>query len=137
MNGRLLIITARYLVPFLAALSLWSLFRGHNAPGGGFIGGLAASVAFGLFLLAEGAEKTKSVLPFDPRSLIGAGLLIALASSLLSVIREDRFFAGQWASITLPGGAEFTFGTPVLFDLGVYLAVLGVLMIILYALLEE
>ncbi len=135
MNGRLLIITAKYLAPLLVLFSLYVLFRGHDAPGGGFIGGLIASVAFSLLLIALGMERTKSLFPFDARSLIGIGLLIALASSLWSVISGEGFFKGEW--FDLPLGVHLSLGTPIFFDLGVYLVVLGVLMTILFSLLED
>ena len=137
MNGKLLVITAKYLAPVITAFSLYILFRGHNAPGGGFAGGLTVAVAFSLILMALGKERTRALIPFDARSLIGAGLLLALFSSLSSVIAGGEFLKGKWIEIDVCHGCPLYLGTPILFDVGVYLVVTGVLMIILFSLTED
>jgi len=137
MKGKILQITAQFLLLPLVLVSLWVFLRGHNAPGGGFIGGLIGAVAFALFLITHGSSRTKALLPFDPRSLIGIGLLVAIASALYPIYRGESFFQGQWLELSLPWIGGLTLGTPLLFDLGVYLVVIGTLMIILFSLWEE
>ncbi len=137
MNGKILQLSTKYLAPLLFVFSALLLFRGHNLPGGGFIGGLMAAVAFSLLLITYGSEKTKTMLRFDPRSLIGFGLLMSLASALYPAWAGKTFFKGLWTTIDLPSGMKVSLGTPLLFDLGIYMVVLGTLMIILLSLLEE
>lgn len=137
MNGRLLMLTAKYLSRLILAFSIIILLRGHDLPGGGFIGGLTAAVAFALYLMAFGSECTREKIYFDPRSLIGCGLLLSIASALYPVLYGGTFFEGLWANLDLPTGITLGLGTPILFDVGVYLVVSGTLMIILFSLVEE
>ncbi len=136
-NGKLLALTAKYFLPLLLFFSLVVFFRGHDQPGGGFIGGLIGAVACTLFLFGYGSDKAKSLLPFDPRSLIGLGLLLSLGSALWGSYHNQGFFKSFWYEVALPGLEPFSVGTPQFFDLGVYLVVLGSLMIILLSMWEE
>src|SRR4029079_1978652 len=77
---------ARFLLPLLLLFSLFLLVRGHNEPGGGFSGGLVAASAYVLYGFAYGAAEARRVLPADPRALIGAGLLLAVASGCLGLL---------------------------------------------------
>jgi multicomponent Na+:H+ antiporter subunit B len=126
---------ARYLLPLLLLFSIFVFARGHNEPGGGFVGGLVAAAAFALYSMAYTPAQARRLLSVDPRLLIGVGLMIALASGLLSLAAGLPFMTGIWAAVYLPViGAP---GTPLLFDLGVYLAVIGVILTILFALAED
>ena len=136
-SGKILALSAKFLIPLLVLFSFWILLRGHNAPGGGFIGGLIGAVAFSLLLLAFGLKKAKALLPFDPRSLIGIGLLVALGTAILPAYRGQGFFRGLWIQLQIPLLGSFTIGTPQLFDIGVYLVVIGSLMIIIFSLWED
>jgi len=136
-NGKILELSAKMLIPMLVFCSFWVLLRGHNAAGGGFEGALIGSVAFSLSLLAFGLERTKAFLPFDPRSLIGIGLLVALGSALFPVYRGLGFFRGLWVEVQIPWVGGYVLGTPQLFDVGVYLVVVGSLMIIIFSLWED
>ena len=136
-NGLLLIIAAKFILPALGFASLWVFLRGHNAPGGGFIGGLIGAMGFSMLLLTYGEKKTRHFLPFDPRSLMGIGLLTALGATLAPIYYKQGFFQGLWTQLHLPLVGEFEIGTPQLFDLGVYLVVIGSLMIILFSLWED
>jgi len=136
-NGRILEISAKFFIPTLVLCSFWVLLRGHNAAGGGFIGGLIGAVAFSLLLLAFGLKKAKELLPFDPRSLIGIGLLVALGAALFPAYRGQGFFKGLWVQVQIPSMGILKFGTPQLFDIGVYLVVIGSLMIIIFSLWED
>jgi multicomponent Na+:H+ antiporter subunit B len=115
------------------------LLRGHNDPGGGFIGGLVAASAFTLYALAFGVPATREALLLDPRSLIGLGVTAALGSGCLALaggkpLLDHRKF---WARADLPGVGSVEVGTPLLFDLGVYLVVVGVALTIILPLAEE
>jgi multicomponent Na+:H+ antiporter subunit B len=128
---------ARFLLPLLLLFSVFLLLRGHHEPGGGFAGGLVAAAAFVLYGLATDAASARRVLRVRPRDLIGAGLLLALASGLVPVALGWPFLTGRWADLPLGGGASVEIGTPLAFDAGVYLAVIGVTLTIVLALAEE
>src|SRR3972149_8760987 len=73
----------RLLLPLLLIFSVFLLLRGHNEPGGGFVGGLVASSAIVLYALAEGVGKARRLLNIEPRLLIGGGILVDLVSGTL------------------------------------------------------
>ncbi len=136
MNLILLSIATRYLMPVILFFSVALLMRGHNNPGGGFIGGLLAAGAFILYSIAFGVDAARKKLKIDPRSLIGFGLLTAVASGIISFFTKTSFMTSKWGEVHLPVLGEFHFGTPVMFDLGVYLVVVGVTLTIIFSLSE-
>ncbi len=111
---------ARLLVPLLLLTSLVVLGRGHHEPGGGFIGGLVAAGGLALHGLAFGRTRTRRLLRIRPQTLIGAGLAVALGSALPSVLRNQPFGTASWVEVV-----GITLGTPLVFDFGVYLTVIG------------
>ncbi len=127
--------TTRLLFPLTLVFSIFLLIRGHNEPGGGFVGGLAAASAFALVLAADGLEKARQVLRVDPLVLVGTGLALALVSGLLPLFDGGAFLTGLWLEAKVPVIGHL--GTPFVFDVGVYLAVLGVVVTIIFELAEE
>jgi multicomponent Na+:H+ antiporter subunit B len=111
---------SRILFGVMVAVSLFMLYRGHNEPGGGFVGGLIAASGFTIVALAEGAQATRQLLMIEPTILLGVGLLCAVGSGLPGLLVDGSFLSHQWATL---GGVDV--GTPLAFDLGVYLVVLG------------
>ena len=126
---------ARFLVPLMLLFSVFLLVRGHNEPGGGFVGGLVAATAFALVLLAEGLPAARGLLRIDPLALVAAGLSVALLSGVPPLLRDQPFMTGRWLGVPLPVVGKI--GSPVVFDVGVYLVVLGIVLAILFALAEE
>lgn len=126
---------ARFLVPLMLLFSVFVLVRGHNEPGGGFVGGLVAATAFALVLLSEGLGEARRLLRLDPLALVAAGLLVALASGVPPLLRGSSFMTGLWLKAPLPVVGKV--GSPVVFDVGVYLVVLGIVLAVLFALAEE
>ena len=122
---------ARLLMPLLLLFSVFLLFRGHNQPGGGFVGGLVAAAAFALYGIACGVQSARQALWVKPLTLLGAGLLMALASGLPAVLRGQPFLSAWWAA------GPVALGTPVLFDVGVFLVVTGVVLMMIFTLAEE
>ena len=122
---------ARLLMPLLLLFSVFLLMRGHNEPGGGFVGGLIAAAAFALYGMAYGVERARRALLVRPLTLLGTGLLIALVSGLPAVLRGQPFLTAQWAI------GLVTLGTPVGFDIGVFLVVAGVVLMMIFSLAEE
>jgi multicomponent Na+:H+ antiporter subunit B len=127
----------RFLLPLLLLFSLFVLLRGHNEPGGGFIGGLIAAAAFALHAIASDVRTTRRTLRLDPRTLVPIGLLMALGSGIIALGFDRPFMAGLWVPLYLPWFEELYIGTPLLFDGGVYLVVLGVTLTIIFSLAEE
>lgn len=129
--------TTRYLLPLLVMFSVFLFARGHNESGGGFVAGLVAAAGFALYAIAYGSAESRRVLRVEPRLLIGLGLLAALASGAFGLAGGQPLLTGQWGYLNLPGLGKMHIGTPVLFDLGVYLAVWGATLTIVFALAEE
>ena len=136
MKPVILITATRYLMPMLLLLSAFLLFRGHNLPGGGFIGGLVAAATFILHSYAYGVERTRALLRISPRALIGAGLLVALGSGCVSLIISEPFMTGQWGEVQIYSDEIWHLGTPFFFDVGVYLVVIGAVLTIILSLAE-
>jgi multicomponent Na+:H+ antiporter subunit A len=122
---------ARLLMPLLLLFSVFLLLRGHNQPGGGFVGGLVAASAFALYGLAYGMERARRALLVAPLTLLGAGLSIALASGVPAALRGQPFLTAQWALSPVAAG------TPMVFDIGVFLVVSGVVLMMIFSLSEE
>lgn len=136
MTSLILRTTARYLTPLLLLFSVFLFWRGHNQPGGGFAGGLVAAVPFVIFSIAFGSAEARRVLHVETHVLIATGLLTALVSGVLSLFAGEAFLTSAWGTLRLPGFPSLDLGTPVLFDLGVYLLVIGVTLSIIFALEE-
>jgi multicomponent Na+:H+ antiporter subunit B len=125
MKSLILQISVKVLFPLIIIASVLSLFRGHHEPGGGFIGGLVAASAFTLLTLAMGSDKTEKGMRIKPLMLMTLGLLVAFLSAALPLFFGYGFFEGLWLEFYLPVIGRP--GTPLLFDVGVYLVVLGVI----------
>lgn len=134
-NSIILSAAVKYLIPLLLIFSFFLLLRGHNEPGGGFVGGLIASAAYALFIIANGIEETKKFLRVEPLTLIAIGLFTALFSGLLSLLFDRVFMTGLWIEKTIPVIGKL--GTPLLFDVGVYFVVLGIVSKIIFSLAEQ
>jgi multicomponent Na+:H+ antiporter subunit B len=129
--------TTRFVLPLLLLFSIFLLVRGHHEPGGGFSGGLVAAAAFVLYRFAFGREEIRRVLPVDARALIGAGLLLAVAGGSAALFTGRPIMTGLWGRVSVPGVGDLALGTPLLFDVGVYLTVVGVTLSIILPLAEE
>ena len=132
MTSIILRTAARYLMPLLFLFSIFVLFRGHNLPGGGFSGGLLAATGFALYLFAADAKEARKAVHIDPHLIMGSGLLLALGSGLPALFQGKGFMTSLWGQL-----GETAVGTPLLFDVGVYLVVLGSSLMIILTLGEE
>jgi len=130
-----LLMSGKALAWLLFAASLVILWRGHDQPGGGFVGGLVAALAFALLALAYGVDRAQQALRCNPLSLVGAGMLCALASGLPGLAVGRPYLTHLWWEPErwwLP-----KLGTTMIFDLGVYMVVLGAVLTFLLGLQRE
>ena len=124
-----------YLLPLMLLFSLFLLYRGHNEPGGGFVGGLVAAAAFSIYTLAFGPQAAQQALRVPPGMLIGLGLLTAALSGTPALLLGRPFMEGVWIPWSIPAIGKV--GTPLIFDIGVYLVVFGVTLTFVYGLAED
>ncbi len=122
----------RILLPILLLFSVFILLRGHYEPGGGFVGGLIASMAFALYTIANGIAHARKIFPMKPNVFIIGGLSLALLSGIMSLFQGNPAFTSIWGSYDVPVLGPLS--TPLLFDIGVYLVVLGVSTSIIFTL---
>lgn len=132
MNSVILTTATRILVPLLMLLAVFLLLRGHNSPGGGFIGGLVAAAALALHGLVHGAASLGRLLRRDPRDIAMVGLILALGAGLAPILVGAAPFTGLWL---FPAGLPV--GTVLVFDVGVFLVVVGAVLTLIQALEEE
>lgn len=127
---------APYLTALMVLFSVFILLRGHNDPGGGFIGGLIAASAFAIYGIANGVTPVRRAIYFHPISLAGFGLFIATLAGLPSIIVQVPFLTGLWVYPKI-GSVELALSTTLIFDVGVYFVVVGTITSIALALEER
>ncbi|MBA2669455.1 MAG: DUF4040 domain-containing protein [Gemmatimonadetes bacterium] len=112
-------------LPVTLLFAVYLLLRGHNAPGGGFIAGLVTAAAIVLQALAFGVRTTRERLAPLLRPAFVVGLVIAVVSGLIAVVAGDPFLTHYHAYLPLPEGGYYHFSTTLLFDIGVFMEVVG------------
>jgi len=136
MNSLILRTATRLLIAVLLLLSVFLLLRGHDLPGGGFIGGLLAASALALYAIAYGYEAAAKLLRVPPQLVMGLGLAMSLTAGLAGALVGREVLTGLWWIRDL-GRFELKLSTPLMFDIGVYLVVIGVVLTMLFALEEH
>lgn len=121
MNNLILRVAGRFVLPMALLFSLYLLWRGHNEPGGGFVGGLIGAAGFTVYGLPRGRARLLAALRWPPASIAACGLLLALLSGIPGLLSGTALLTHQW-QIWDNG---FALGSALVFDVGVYLAVLG------------
>ena len=137
MNSLVIRATAMLLISLLLIFSIVLLMRGHDSPGGGFAGGLVATIAWTLFSLAYGAKPTRRALRIHPQTIAGAGLMLSVVSGVFPMLWGKPFLTGMWSKGDLGKIGVLEIGTPLVFDLGVYFVILGVALNIILSIQEE
>ena len=137
MSSLILKTATRLLVGLILTFSVYLLIRGHNSPGGGFAAALVAGTGFALFAIAEGPTVVRRAIRTTPQKITMSGLILALASGLAALVIGRPFFTGIWWISTNRQGPSLAIGTPLFFDIGVFLAVLGTILTLILALEEN
>lgn len=127
-------ITTRLVFPTMMVLSIYFFFSGHNAPGGGFAGGLIAGLALVLRYLAGGQYELGEALPVDAGHLLGAGLILAAGTATVPLLLGAPPLQSVILEATLPLLGHVKLVTSLFFDLGVYLIVVGLVLDVLRSL---
>jgi multicomponent Na+:H+ antiporter subunit B len=136
MNSVILQIATKYVRWLLVFFAIVALFRGHNQPGGGFIGGLLVSLSVVFYSFAFDANTAKAKLKLQPEGYIAFGLLLIILSVLPGLLKGKVLMSGVWTTFDLPIFGELKLGTPFLFDIGVFLAIIGVMLMFFFSLNE-
>jgi multicomponent K+:H+ antiporter subunit A len=127
----ILAVISRPLLPLALVVAIYLMLRGHNMPGGGFIAGLVTAIALILQYVASGIAWTRARMNIDYLKLTAAGVLLAALSGAGSWLFGYPFLTSSFGHFTLPLVGEFELATAMLFDLGVYLAVIGSTLLVL------
>jgi len=133
----------KFLVPLSLVFALYIYFKGHQSPGGGFVAGLVASVALIVHRMCEGPQSLQRVLAVHERTLIGWGLLFAALTGVGAMIMGMPFLTSSHGEVTLPltkaagGPRHLEIASVMLFDLGVFLVVTGVVVGMINILSQE
>lgn len=131
-NDVILKTVSKVVIYIILTFAVYLFFAGHNDPGGGFIGALATSAALVLLSIAFGVKRFETVFPIDFKKVVGIGLMTALLTGIGSLILGVPFLSHAFGHFNLPILGDTELATAVLFDLGVYLAVVGVAMTIIF-----
>jgi len=130
----------RSIAPFLTSLmvlfSIFVLLRGHNEPGGGFIGGLIAASALAIYGIACGVAPVRRAIYFHPMAIAAFGLFMSATAGVLSIFAGVPYMSGLWIYPHL-FGVEVPLSSVLVFDVGVYLVVVGAISSIALALEER
>ncbi|MFP4059026.1 MAG: MnhB domain-containing protein [bacterium] len=137
MNEVLLKIGSRKLLPVFIVISVIILLRGHNHPGGGFIGALVFSAGYILVAIGNGVSYACRYLIIKPWNLIPVGLLTAIVSGIPALTSGKPFLSGLWYTINFFDLIKIKLGTPLLFDVGIYITVAGMIMTVVFVIIDE
>lgn len=134
MNSIILQIAAKYIKALLILFAVIALLRGHNYPGGGFIGGLLAALSVIYYGFAFNAKQVRAKLKIKPDNYMAVGLFLVVLSFIPSVLNHLELMQGVWLKLQIPVLGELKLGTPFLFDIGVFLTVIGVTFLFFFSL---
>ncbi|MDG1376907.1 MAG: monovalent cation/H+ antiporter subunit A [Yoonia sp.] len=125
----MMVVLTRVMMPVVLMVGFYIFLRGHNEPGGGFIAGLIVSIAVVMQYMASGFAWTSARLKYPYHGVIGAGVLIAGFTGMGSWFVGKPFLTSDFTYVRIPPFEKFELATAALFDLGVFLAVVGAVML--------
>ncbi len=120
------------MVGLMLVFAVYLLLRGHHEPGGGFSAALVTGTAFALFAITEGPGRLRQAIRIRPEIISATGLTLGAGSGLPALVMGKPYLTGAWWSFN-----TLALGTPMIFDMGVFLAVLGAILAVLLALEEN
>ena len=129
MHPTMMVVLTRVLMPVALMVAFYIFLRGHNEPGGGFIAGLIASIALVMQYMASGFSWASDRLRYPYHGVIGAGVLIAGLTGIGAWFNNKEFLTSAFTYVRIPPFQKFELATAALFDLGVFLAVVGAVML--------
>ena len=130
----MMVVVTRVLMPIAVVVGTYIFLRGHNEPGGGFVAGLVIAIALLMQYMASGFAWTQERKKIEYHTMIGLGVVVAGATGVGAWLAGRPFLTSAYTYIHLPPIEEFELATAMLFDLGVFLTVLGAVMLMLYSL---
>ena len=113
--------------------SIYLLFAGHNQPGGGFVGGLVAGAAIALRYVAGGLDEVRRISPLRPWTILGGGLFLSALVAVIPVVLGGEVLESAYTELDAPLLGELTLVSAAAFDLGVYLVVVGLVLMVFEA----
>jgi multicomponent K+:H+ antiporter subunit A len=125
----MMVVLTRVIMPVVLMVGFYIFLRGHNEPGGGFIAGLIVAIGMLMQYMANGFAWTSERLRYPYHGVIGAGVLIAGLTGIGSWVFGKPFLTSDFTYVRIPPFGEFELATAALFDLGVFLAVVGAVML--------
>lgn len=136
---RLVIVDVSIRLIFHAVLvgALYFTFAGHNQPGGGFVGGLVAGAAIALRYIQGGVDEVRSITRIKPWTFLGGGLLLAATVTVVPLLLGGTALEADSTAFDAPGLGYIKFTSPTLFDLGVFLLVVGLVFMVFEAFGDE
>ena len=137
MNSVILKVATRLLVGLILVFAVYLLFRGHNAPGGGFVAALVAGTGFALAAISEGPLVVRDAIRIEPERMAMFGLGLAILCGFAGRLAGRPFLTGLWWIMTNGESKTLAIGTPLFFDIGVFLTVLGTILTLILALEEN
>lgn len=117
---------SKFIFFFINLLAIYLFFKGHNEPGGGFIAGIASAISLVFIYITLGKNAVTKIVRTDPVNIAFWGLLLSYLTALAPVVSALPFMFHKILHLHLPLFGDAHVGTPLLFDLGVYLVVIGI-----------
>lgn len=127
---------SKLLLAISLLLAFFFLIRGHHEPGGGFIGGILASAGFIFYAMIHGTKSVEKIIRINTRFIMAMGLSIAVMAFFIPVFFGQAPLTGIWVSVSPLPGMDWHLGTPLLFDMGVFFVVVGVILSIIFSVME-
>jgi multisubunit Na+/H+ antiporter MnhB subunit len=113
--------------------SIYLLFAGHNQPGGGFVGGLVAGAAISLRYIAGGIEEVRRISRWRPWTILGTGVIVSVSTALVPVLLGKPVLAAAYEPYDVPVLGKVSISSALVFDIGVYLVVVGLVLMVFEA----
>jgi len=127
----IMVVATRVMLPLAMLVGAYIFLRGHNQPGGGFIAALVVSIALIMQYMASGFGWAAQRVRVNYHAMIGAGVLIAAATGIGAMVMEHPFLTSTFTHVHLPLIGEFEIASAMAFDTGVFLTVVGAVMLAL------